>query len=74
MQKNIRSAKVQLLGDTWTKLYVNGKKIGEVSARRSLSLLVETERAKIFDILPFLSDSLNIISVESQNFQKKGFA
>ncbi|HAP36213.1 MAG TPA: hypothetical protein DCQ28_09830, partial [Bacteroidetes bacterium] len=38
------------------------------------SLLVETERAKIFDILPFLSDSLNIISVESQNFQEKGFA
>jgi len=74
LQKNIRSAKVQLLGDTWTKLYVNGKKIGEVSARRSLSLLVETERAKIFDILPFLSDSLNIISVESQNFQEKGFA
>ena len=72
--KNIRSAKMQLLGDTWSKLYINGKMIGEVSARRSLSLLVEIERAKIFDILPFLSDSVNTIGVESQNFQEKGFA
>lgn len=72
--KNIRSAKVQLLGDTWTKLYVNGKIVGEVSARRSLSLLVEMERAKIFDILPFLNDSLNVLAVESQNFQEKSFA
>ncbi|MDP1678404.1 MAG: beta-N-acetylhexosaminidase [Bacteroidota bacterium] len=72
--KNIRSAKVQLLGDTWTKLYVNSKFVGEVSARGSLSLMVEMERAKIFDILPFLNDSSNIVAVESQNFQEKGFA
>ncbi len=74
LQNNVRSAKVQMLGDTWTKLYVNGKIVGEVSARRSLSLLVEMERAKIFDILPFLNDSSNVIAVESQNFQEKGFA
>ena len=72
--KNIRSAKIQLLGDTWATLYVNGKIVGDVSARRSLSLLVEMERAKIFDILPFLNDSLNVIAVESQNFQENGFA
>ena len=74
LQNNVRSAKVQMLGDTWTKLYVNGKIVGEVSARRSLSLLVEMERTKIFDILPFLNDSLNTIAVESQNFQEKGSA
>lgn len=72
--KNIRSAKLQLLGDTWTKIFINGKRVGEVSARRSLSLMVEMERAKIFDILPFLNDSTNTIAIESQNFQEKGFA
>lgn len=65
---NLRSAKVQLLGDTWSRLYVNGTFVGEVFARRSLSLTVENQRAKIFDILPLLKDSLNTIAVESQSF------
>ncbi len=71
---NVTSAKLQLMGDTWVKVSVNGKLAGEVIARRSLSLIVENERAKIFDIRPLLNDSVNIISVESQNFQTGGFA
>lgn len=71
---NVISAKLQLIGDTWAKISVNGKFIGEVMARRSLSLIVENERSKIFDILPFLNDSKNVISVESQNFQTAGSA
>lgn len=69
VKKNLRSAKIQLLGDTWSQLYVNGKFVGEVMARRSLSLMVENQRAKIFDILPLLTDSTNCIAVQSQNFQ-----
>ncbi|MBI2428179.1 MAG: family 20 glycosylhydrolase [Ignavibacteriales bacterium] len=69
---NISSAKLQLLGDTWSKLYVNGKFAGEVMARRSLSLIVENQRAKIIDIKPYLTDSLNVIAVEAQNFQENG--
>ena len=69
---HIASAKLQLLGDTWARLYVNGKFVGEVMARRSLSLIVENQRAKIFDIKPFLTDSLNVIAVEAQNFQEGG--
>ncbi|MDD8018494.1 MAG: glycoside hydrolase family 20 zincin-like fold domain-containing protein [Bacteroidota bacterium] len=74
VSRNIRSAKLQLIGDTWSKVFVNGKFIGEVYARRSLSLLVENERCKIFDILPHLTDSINTIAVESQNFQENGSA
>ena len=72
--KNVRSANVQLLGDTWAKLSVNGKAVGEVAARRSLSLTVENQRAKIYDIAPFLTDSTNVIGVEAQNFQENGSA
>jgi hypothetical protein len=72
--KNVRSAIVQLLGDTWVKLSVNGKAVGEVAARRSLSLTVENQRAKIFDIAPFLTDSANVIGVEAQNYQENGSA
>jgi hypothetical protein len=70
----IRSAKVQLLGDTWAKLYINGTMIGSVEARRSLSLIVENQRAKIYDITPYLTDTSNVIAVEVQNFQNNGSA
>ncbi|MFZ4620342.1 MAG: glycoside hydrolase family 20 zincin-like fold domain-containing protein [Bacteroidota bacterium] len=72
--KNNRSAKVQLIGDSRSVLYVNGKRVGDVTARRSLSLTVENQRAKIYDILPFLNDSSNVIAVEAQNYQENGSA
>lgn len=72
--KHLRSAKLQLLGDTYAQLSVNGTPVGSVEARRSLSLYVERQRAKIFDILPLLNDSLNVITVETQNYQENGSA
>lgn len=72
--KGIRSAKLQLLADSYAKLWVNGTLAGSVEARRSLSLTVENQRAKIFDITPFLNDSVNVIAVEVQNFQQNGTA
>lgn len=73
-KKAIASARIQLLGDTWTKLYVNGSPAGEVMARRSLSLLVESQRAKIYDVAPILNDTVMVLAVESQNFQENGSA
>lgn len=72
--KKLASAKVQLLGDSWAILTVNGKKAAEVSARRSLSLTVENQRAKIVDITPLLTDSANVIAVEVHNYQENGTA
>jgi hypothetical protein len=70
----IRSARIQLLGDTWATLFVNGKLAGSVEARRSLSLTVENQRAKIFDITSYLTDTSNVIAVEVKNFQNNGSA
>ncbi len=66
--KGIRSATLQLIGDTYAKASVNGRIAGEVFARRSLSLSLEHQRIKTFNILPLLSDSVNVIAVEAQTF------
>jgi hypothetical protein len=70
----VQIAKIQLMGDTYAKLYVNGNFAGEIYARRSLSLIVDNERIKIFDVTPFLAQGINTLAVETQNFQPRGFA
>lgn len=72
--KNVRSATLQLIGDTHAKVSVNGKNVGEVYVRSSNSLSVEHQRVKMFDILPLLTDSANVISVEAETFSPSGFA
>jgi hexosaminidase len=70
----LRSAKLQLIGDTYAIVAVNDKRVGEVYARRSLSLTEEHQRVKVFDILPLLRDAANCITVEVQNFSPAGSA
>jgi hypothetical protein len=70
----LRSAHLQLIGDTYATVAVNGRAVGMVSARRSLSLTVEHERVKLIDILPFLNDSTNVIGVDVKNFSPSGSA
>ncbi|MFA6456276.1 MAG: glycoside hydrolase family 20 zincin-like fold domain-containing protein [Bacteroidota bacterium] len=72
--KGITTAKVQLLGDTWVKLSVNGKFVGEITARSSLSLTVENQRTKNFDITSLLNDSINVFAVEAGNFDENSSA
>jgi hypothetical protein len=62
-------AVVQLLGDTYARLWVNGTAVGEVYARRSLSLTVERERIKIFDITRLLKPGKNVLAVEATAYQ-----
>lgn len=71
-RKAVRSVKVQLLGDTWAVLYVNGTKAAEVMGRQSLSLLVENRRAVIADVAPLANDSLLVLAAEAQSFSETG--
>jgi len=73
-QVGVRSTKLQLIGDTHAECFVNGRRVGEVAGRRSLSLSVEHQRVKIFDIAPLLVDSVNVIAVEVENFAPTGSA
>lgn len=65
---------MQLIGDTDAKLWVNGKEIGEVFARRSLSLIVEHQRVKAWDIKPYLVQGKNVIAAEVFNYDQFGSA
>jgi len=66
--KNLRSATLQLIGDTHAKVSVNGKNVGEVFVRSSNSLSIEQQRIKMFSVLPLLTDSTNVIAVEAETF------
>jgi len=68
------SAKIQLIGDTHARLWVNGKELGEVYARRSLSLLVEHQRVKMWEAGPLLKLGENIIAIEAANYNRFGSA
>lgn len=67
-------AYLQLLGDTNIKLYINGKLVDKVYARRSLSLLVDYKRIMFVDIKPFLVIGKNSINIIAQSFSKQNGA
>ena len=68
------TATIQLIGDTHARLWVNGKELGEVYARRSLSLLVEHQRVKMWEAGPLLKPGENVIAVEVANYNRFGSA
>jgi hexosaminidase len=68
------SARLQLIGDTHVRLWVNGHLVGEVYARRSPSLTVENERVKMWDIRSFLRPGENILALEATNYDRYGSA
>jgi hypothetical protein len=74
LERAPRSAPVQLIGDTHARLWVNGNEIGEVVARRSLSLVVEHQRVKAWDVARYLQPGLNVIAVEAANYDVTGSA
>lgn len=68
------SAYLQLMGDTYVKLYINGKYVDQVYARRSLSLLVDYRRIRFIDITKYLIEGNNTITVQAQTFNARGDA
>lgn len=71
---DVRSAQLQVIGDTHVKVWLNGTFLGELYARRSNSLSTEYKRIKVLDILPFLRKGSNIIAVEAEEFSPGGSA
>ncbi|MEX1139950.1 MAG: beta-N-acetylhexosaminidase [Bacteroidota bacterium] len=65
---------IQLLADTYAGVFVNGIEVGTVFARRSLSLTVEQQRVKAWDLTPFLRPGKNVIAMESVTYDTFGSA
>ncbi|MCX8010634.1 MAG: beta-N-acetylhexosaminidase, partial [Ignavibacteria bacterium] len=70
----INSAKLQLIGDSFVELYINDKLAGDVRGRLTLSLSVESQRIKIFDIKEFLSIGKNKVKAVAKNFGRNASA
>jgi hexosaminidase len=68
VKDKVTSAIVHLMADSYAELYVNDNLIGDVRGRRTLSLLVESQRAKFFDITNYLTPGINKIIVIAKNF------
>ncbi len=68
VKDRVESAVVHLMADSYAELYVNDKLVGDVRGRRTLSLLVESKRAKFFDIKDYLKPGINKIKVIAKNF------
>jgi hypothetical protein len=68
------TAKLQLIGDTQAKVWVNNVDVGEVLARESLSLIVEHQRVKMWEVGSLLKRGLNSIAVEAANYDQFGSA
>lgn len=64
----------QMIADTYAKLYINGKYIDHLHARRSLSLLVDYRRIYFKDLSEYFNPGKNIIEIEVENFNSRGFA
>jgi hypothetical protein len=65
---------LQLIGDTYCKLFINGDYVGEVQGRRTLTWTVEMQRVKVFDISSFLRRGENQFLVQSANYDHNGSA
>ncbi len=74
INENPELAEAQLIGDTYCKLFINGNFVGEVKARRTLTLDVEMRRVKIFNIKKFLREGKNTFVVQSANYDLNGSA
>lgn len=64
------SGLLQLIGDSYCKLYVNGNLVDSVFACLQLSLKVEYGRVKMKDITSYLVAGKNTIEVRAENFKK----
>ena len=64
-------ARIQLISGSHARLYVNGRFVGEVFARKTLSALVENERVKEWDISGLLKSGRNVIALEVRNYTGK---
>ena len=65
---------IQLIGDTYARVWLNGESVGDVYARRSLSLTVEYQRVKTWEIAKFLRKGENIVAIEAENYNVFGSA
>ncbi len=74
VKDKVTSALVHLMADSYAELYINGNFVGDVRGTRTLSLWVESQRSKFFDITNFLKAGNNEIKIIAKNFGERNSA
>lgn len=69
INKSIKEALLQATVCNHMKIFVNGKLVGEVLGRFSLSRIPIIKRVKVFDITDQLQQGENIIVIEAYNYE-----
>jgi hypothetical protein len=64
----IKRAHVQVVGNDYATLFVNGHQVGSVSSRMCLSPMPRDTAVRIFDIQPFLEPGNNVLGIDGQCF------
>jgi hypothetical protein len=70
INKPVKKALIQATVNTYMKIFINNKFIGEVLGRFSLSRLPILLRVQVFDITNYLNQGKNIIAIEAVNYDK----
>jgi len=68
IDEKCESAQIQIIGDTFAKLFINGKLVDSVYTKRSGSLWIEQQRVKLLDVTNLLEPGDNQILVEARNY------
>jgi len=65
---------LQLIANSHGRIWLNGKEVGEVVARRTLSALVESQRVKAWEVTRYLRQGKNVVAVQVRNYIPGGKA
>jgi len=64
----VKSIHIQTIGQSHLRIYCNGAFIGEQTARKSVSLIVEKQRIKLWDLSFHVKQGENCIIIEVKNY------
>ncbi len=68
VEAEVKSAQLQIIGDTFAKVSINNKVVDSVYTKRSGSLWIEQQRVKLIDVTKYLKEGENEISVDARNY------
>ena len=68
IEGDIEKASLQVIAGTFAKLHINEKYIGYIITRHSLNYVILENNIKIFNILDYLKQGDNILTIENTDF------
>jgi len=74
VKDKVTSALIHLMADSYAEIFINNQYVGDVRGKRTLSLWVESLRAKFFDVTDYLKVGNNKIRIVVRNYGENASA